>query len=106
MKKETINEKVIEFLQLYGWAIVAAIIILAIFAYFYSMDDEQIYNYGCLGESFCRDVGLVKDKSSDIAGKVICRYYIFGEDIPIYQRIEYEVDFDYLKIKYPECVVL
>jgi hypothetical protein len=102
MRKEN---PAIEFLQTYLWAILSAIIVIGVLAYFgvfspckYGNDDCGI-NKKCLAENFCENQTL--GFNSYYGKDIYCEKYISQD---IYWKIDFEVDnWTGLNEKFPEC---
>lgn len=103
-KKElTMNENIIEFLMIYGWAILAAVIAIGILAYFGVFSPNPSgYDYKCLADKLCKNQSLELEKYQDDP-QIWCKENIIKD---VYWIIEFKLDsWESLKQMFPECEV-
>lgn len=106
MKK---GQMALEFLMTYGWAILSAIIVIGVLAYFgvfspKNYQHQDLTNYTCLSKSLCEQEGLNYSTYSFMnSGDIWCKKYIM-------QDISWDIDFrvgnngwKQLQIKFPNC---
>lgn len=94
------GQAAMEFLMTYGWTILAAIIAIAILAYFGVFNPGQYTSdYKCLSEKFCEKYDSVLWKYQNDP-EIYCKTLTSKGDFYVTQ---YLVDFEELKVQFPDC---
>lgn len=95
------GQAVMEFLMTYGWAILAAIISIAVLAYFGFFNPGRYgsTDYKCLSESLCENQGLEYSNYHEDP-YIWCKEKIEN----VYKLTQFEVNWEDLKINFPECI--
>ena len=95
------GQAAMEFLMTYGWAILAAIIAIAVLAYFGVFNPGRYASeYKCLAEKFCEDYDL-EYSNYQTDSNVWCKLKMGNKK---YQIIQFEINWEDLKEKYSECI--
>jgi len=103
MKQKT-KLAIYDFFFTYGWVIFLAIIVILALAYFGVFSPNKYkteFNNNCLTQNFCESYNLEFSNLYTFSSEIICRNFTDKGD---YTDKSFFVDFEKLKMLYPECI--
>jgi hypothetical protein len=95
------------FLEVYGWILLSALIVIAILIYFIFSGNLQTTEKGidlkCAGEKLCTEIGLDYQISSLLPKQIVCYQEVLG--ITTIEYIFKIINNSVIIEKYPECKI-